>query len=183
MARRKLIEDEKKEQRAVLANGYHALSTGSCSAYRPEFAELGRIFCLAFGATDEELAVAFAVDQSTIGEWKLRYPEFRESCKEGKAIANARVVERLYHSAVGYDLPSVETHRDADGKVVKVIETTKHFPPNPTSLTFFLKNRMPEAFRDRIDPLVNVNNFSGIKIDALSDSQLDALLLRLQKEL
>ncbi len=64
--------------------------------YQEAYAEQARKLCL-LGYTDAELADFFEVSESTINKWKLDYPEFSESIKKGKAVADAEVSDRLCH--------------------------------------------------------------------------------------
>ena len=59
--------------------------------YQEAYAEQARKLCL-LGYTDAELADFFEVSESPINKWKLDYPEFSESIKKGKAVADAEAV-------------------------------------------------------------------------------------------
>lgn len=83
------------------------------------------------GYTDERLASALGVSRSTFSEWKATNAEFADSLKSAKAEADSRVIEALFQRATGYTAP--------DGS---------HIPPHPTAIVFWLKNRMPDQFRD-----------------------------------
>ena len=94
---------------------------GSPTKYKPEYAELGRKYCL-LGATDENLAEFFDVTVTTINNWKIEHPEFFESIKKGKHEADALVAASLYQTAL-------------DG--------------NTTAQIFWLKNRSKAHWRDK----------------------------------
>lgn len=83
------------------------------------------------GYTDAELADFFEVSESTINKWKLDYPEFSESIKKGKAVADAEVSDRLYQRAMGFVAP------DIDIRVIenRIVETPleKYYPPDTTA--------------------------------------------------
>lgn len=119
---------------------------GRPSTYKENYAELaGKVAKL--GATDEDLADVFDVKVSTIDSWKKRHIEFKQALKDGKAIADAEVAQSLYHRATGY------SHREekilvVGGKVQRVM-TTNHYPPDTTSMIFWLKNRRPDLWRDK----------------------------------
>lgn len=107
--------------------------------------------CL-LGAIDSEISDFFNIAESTLNLWKTTYPEFMESIKKGKILADATVSESLYKSANGYE------HEDTDIRVVlnEVVETPimKYYPPNPTSIIFFLKNRQPAKWRDKTEHIL-----------------------------
>lgn len=120
---------------------------GRPTKYRPEYAEQAKRLCENNAFTDAELALFFGVNLSTLHLWKIKHPEFSDSVKIGKGPANERVAKSLYDRAMGYSV--VETDiRVINGKIVKT-DVVKHYPPDPTSLIFYLKNREPDQWRDK----------------------------------
>lgn len=119
---------------------------GAPTLYRPEYADLARKFCL-LGATDEKLAELFEVSVATIYNWKNDNPDFLESCRFGKDIADAEVVDAFFHRAKGY------SHPDVDIRVIQnqIVQTplVKHYPPDTTAAMMWLKNRQPSKWRDK----------------------------------
>lgn len=101
--------------------------------------------CL-IGLRDADLATAFGVSIYSIDKWKQVHPEFKEALKRGKAEADAKVAEALYHKAVGYSHKAVDI-RIVEGDVVKV-PYTKIYPPDTTACIFWLKNRQREHWTD-----------------------------------
>ena len=123
-----------------------AAKTGRPSKYKPEFAAQAAKLCK-LGATDAQLADFFEVAVSTINLWKVQHSEFSESIKVPKAEADERVEQSLYRRALGYE------HDETDIRVVDhaIIQTPtrKHYPPDTTAAIFWLKNRKPDAWRDK----------------------------------
>lgn len=119
---------------------------GRPSRYKPEFADQAKKLCK-LGMIDKELAEFFGVSEQTLNAWKKAHPEFLESLKGGKALADAEVAAKLFHRATGYE------HPDSDIKVInnKVVITpmVKHYPPDTTAAIFWLKNRQPKKWRDK----------------------------------
>ena len=126
-----------------------AARRGRPSKYREEFPEQARKLCL-LGAKDSDLAKFFEVTESTLNEWKKVYPEFSESLKAGKELADAVIADSLYQRAKGYSHKAVKIM--VVDKVVVHEEYTEHYPPDPTSMIFWLKNRRPDLWRDKPDP-------------------------------
>ncbi|MDC9598767.1 terminase [Xenorhabdus anantnagensis] len=116
--------------------------------YQEAYAEQARKLCL-LGYTDKELADFFEVSESTLNNWKHEHPEFLESIKKGKAVADGEVAAKLFHRATGYEHPEDDI-RAVDGKIV-ITPTTKHYPPDTTAAIFWLKNRQKSHWRDKID--------------------------------
>lgn len=119
---------------------------GRPSKYKPELNEQAYRLCL-LGLTDEELANFFTISVDTLNEWKKVHEGFSASIKGGKKDADGDVAKKLLERAMGYSHPDVDI-RVIDGKIVKT-EIIKHYPPDPTALIFWLKNRNPEKWRDK----------------------------------
>lgn len=116
--------------------------------YKPEYVDLARKFCK-LGATDKDLAEALEVTEKTINLWKEKYPEFLQSIKEGKAQADAEVASKLFHRATGYEHPEDDI-RAINGEIV-ITPTIKHYAPDTTAAIFWLKNRRPDLWRDKVE--------------------------------
>lgn len=119
---------------------------GRPTKYKPEFAELAYNYAL-LGATDNQLADFLSVDEATIHRWKQRHPQFCESLKAGKVVADGRVAKSLYQRALGYSHAEEKVFNN-QGEIL-THSTTKHYPPDPTSIIFWLKNRQPELWREK----------------------------------
>ena len=124
------------------------MRTGCPTKYKVEYNLQAQKLCL-LGATDAELADFFEIAESTLNNWKKEHPDFMESIKEGKQLADATVAQSLYKSANGYE------HKDTDIRVVdnQIVETPimKYYPPNATSAIFWLKNRQSAKWRDKTE--------------------------------
>ena len=124
------------------------VNSGRPTKYKPEYSEQARAMAEE-GLTDKQIAKLFGVTKQTLGNSKHMFPQFFASLKAGKKLADEQVVKSLYHRALGYSAP--ETHiTNHKGKITKT-ELVKHYPPDPTSLIFWLKNRDPKNWRDKHD--------------------------------
>ena len=101
------------------------------------------------GLTDLEMITFFNVSERAWNNWKKKYPEFMQSLRDGKAIADADVSISLYKRATGYEHDDVHIS-NYQGEITKT-ELVKHYPPDPTSMIFWLKNRQRGRWKDRID--------------------------------
>jgi hypothetical protein len=138
----------KAKSAAVPAKPKKQAATGRPSSYRAEYAEWAEKLTK-LGATDKELADSFDVVEATINNWKLAHPEFLESIKRGKAIADAEVASKLFHRATGYEHPEDDI-KSVMGEIV-ITPTIKHYPPDTTAAIFWLKNRRPDLWRDKVE--------------------------------
>ena len=101
------------------------------------------------GFTDKQIAKALGVTEQTINNYKKDYPEFFESLKRGKDIADGKVEVALFQRAMGYSHP--DTHISNYQGTITRTEVIKHYPPDPTSMIFWLKNRQPDKWREKQD--------------------------------
>ena len=120
------------------------------SKYKSEFIEQAAKLCK-LGATDIEIADFFEVNVATLYRWKNEYPEFCESLKVSKAVADDRVERSLFARANGYE------HEEVDIRVVngEIVQTPirKLYAPDTTACIFWLKNRRPEEWRDKVETI------------------------------
>ena len=114
--------------------------TKYCIEYNEQVEKLCKL-----GATDKQLADFFNVSEATINTWKLKEPDFLESIKKGKLIADAEVANSLYQRALGYEHKEDKIFNDSGSPLV--VPTTKHYPPDSTACLFWLKNRA--GWRDK----------------------------------
>lgn len=127
---------------------------GRPTDYKPSYCKQAEKLCK-LGATDKQLADFFGTSEKTLNTWKSKYPKFLQSLKEGKSYADAEVVESLYQRAKGYVHDSEEIKVVSDGmsmgsSVVRV-PVKKIYPPDPVSCIFWLKNRQPKLWRDKVE--------------------------------
>ena len=107
------------------------------------------------GATDEEIADFFEVSVATINNWKKEHPEFLESIKKGKLLADANVANRLYERAMGYEHEEEKIFQ-FNGSIMRV-DTVRHYPPDTTAAIFWLKNRQSKKWRDKHEVDANLS--------------------------
>ena len=132
---------------------------GAPTLYKEEYDEQAYKLCL-LGATDKELGGFFNVDERTINNWKIAHPIFFQSIREGKELADMKVVSSLLDSCHDRTIPSQQafkvksvTYND-DGKRVEkeeviVVDIKVGVQANDRSQQFWLKNRHPDKWRDK----------------------------------
>jgi hypothetical protein len=132
---------------------------GRKPAWRDGYLEQARKLA-ALGAIDIEMADFFGVSLKTFTRWKVSKPEFRLALKVTKEAADERVERRLWERAVGYAV-EIEKIVVSRGKVIRV-KTIEHYPPDTTACIFWLKNRQPEKWRDKVDPGLAATQYNFI---------------------
>ena len=138
------------------------MARGRPSSFKPDYIEQARNLC-ELGATEEDLARAFKVTTRTISRWQVTYKDFCLALKMGKAATDERVERSLYRRATGYTFDSEKIFQ-SDGRIIRA-KTKEHVPPDTTAMIFWLKNRRPEAWRDRRE----VTGKDGAPIESLTE--------------
>lgn len=102
--------------------------------------------CARRGFTDQEIADVVGITERTLNNWKNKHPKFFQSLKDWKLGADEKVVRSLFERATGYTCK--ETKAQLDSGEWKTIDMDKHFPPDTAAMTLWLKNRLPDEWRD-----------------------------------
>jgi hypothetical protein len=121
---------------------------GNVTKYRPEFAVIAFRFML-LGSSIENLAKTIGVDRQTIYNWEKAYDDFSAALRSGREAADTAVAARLFQRAMGYTYEAEEI-KIVEGQIERVT-VTKHHPPDPQSAMFWLKNRQPEMWKDKVE--------------------------------
>ena len=98
------------------------------------------------GLTDEQIAKNMGIAPSTLYEWKKKSKEFSESLKKGKEVVDFEVENALLKRALGYEYEE-ETYEN--GILTKKVK--KHVAPDTTAQIFWLKNRKPNTWKDKVE--------------------------------
>lgn len=121
------------------------------------------------GLTEGQIAHNMGISEQTLNVWKNRFPEIVESLKKGKAPVDFKVENALLKRALGYTYEEVvrEIRELPDGQVEKhTKKTTKIVLPDVTAQIFWLKNRRPDKWRDKIE---QVDTTAYEKMDSILD--------------
>ena len=107
------------------------------------------------GLSDEDIAKAINVDRSTIYAWKKTYPAISDALKEGKLVADLAVESALFKKATGFTVTDTKTTSFLDKETGELVEgksevTTKHILPDTLAIMFWLKNRRPDLWKDKV---------------------------------
>lgn len=125
---------------------------GRPTKYLKEYCEQAYKLCL-LGATDAQLGDFFEVSEQTINTWKKKHPEFLESMKRGKDVADAEMAHSLFHRGIGYSHEAVKIITVSDGNNmgshVEKVPYVEHYPPDTAAAFIWLKNRRPDLWRDK----------------------------------
>ncbi|OON96000.1 MAG: hypothetical protein ATN36_06550 [Epulopiscium sp. Nele67-Bin005] len=116
------------------------------------------------GATEKEIYTNLGVTRQTWISWKNKYSEFAKTLQNANINPNLHVENALYRKATGqYLAKETKTTTDETGAIVTKVITEKEGVPDVGAITFWLKNRCPDKWKDKI---VQVEE---IEIEDISD--------------
>jgi transcriptional regulator with XRE-family HTH domain len=173
-----------KAKRTIKKGSKKKEKEGRPTNYRKEYAEQAYKMCL-LGHTDAELANFFEVTEQTINNWKRAHPEFFESVKKGKAIADAEVADRLFQRAMGFEHDSEEIKvmydKDTSQQEIVRVPVRKVYPPDTTAAIFWLKNRQKEKWREKTET-ENKNTNTNYNSEPLTSEQIKEINKALEND-
>lgn len=116
------------------------------------------------GLSDEQISHNMGITTSTFYAWENKFSEITEAIKKGKAPVDIAVENALLKSALGYTVKvkkavkiREERQKVGEGKIVteriEYVDEEVYIPPSNAAQIFWLKNRMPDRWRDKpVDP-------------------------------
>lgn len=107
------------------------------------------------GLTDKEIADKIQISRSTLSEWKKKYQIISDTLKENKESADFKVENSLFKRAIGYEYKEITKKAKWNPKknkyeMVTIKEITKQVAPDTTAQIFWLKNRQPKNWREKV---------------------------------
>ena len=104
------------------------------------------------GLTDAQIAHNMNISRATLYEWRKQFPVIFDALKKGKEVADYEVENALFKSALGYFIEEEDTTavQARDGSITKTIRKHKRWiAPSIGAQAFWLKNKLPEKWRDK----------------------------------
>jgi hypothetical protein len=115
------------------------------------------------GLIGKQISHNMGIAHGTLCEWQNTFPELAEAIKRGRKVKDLEVENSLLQRATGYQYEEDVYEPDEDGNLVVVKRVLKSQAPDVTAQIFWLKNRNPSEWRDKVEIQ---NEHSGtIKID------------------
>ncbi len=114
----------------------------------------------------KDIAKALGIAVQTLYEWCNKHQEIAYAIKKYRNLANISVENALLKNALGYQTKEVKRERrrikgDEYGMVLTE-EIDKEVQGNTAAQIFWLKNRMPEKWKDKIEQSITFNNVEAM---------------------
>ena len=108
------------------------------------------------GLNDLQIAAKLGISKTAYYKYQREHAEFSEAIKKGKAPVDSDVENALLKRALGYEYEEVSTEYGKDEKTgkptpIKTKRVKKFIPPDTGAIAFWLKNRKPDQWREKID--------------------------------
>lgn len=144
------------------------------------------------GLTDEEIARQIGISRSTLVEWKKKYPPIKKALSAGKDFADRLVEDSLYKKAMGFYVFEQKAFKvknieyDENGKKIsekeelQTAEERHYIEPDIKAIIFWLKNRKPEIWKEKIEENSVDEEGSGVLI--LTPSQVEKISREVKNE-
>lgn len=97
------------------------------------------------GLTNEQIANNIGINVKTLYDWKNKESNICNALKKGKEVVDIEVENALLKKALGYKYDEVTYENGVETKRV-----TKEVQPDTTAQIFWLKNRKPDKWRDKV---------------------------------
>ena len=121
---------------------------GRRTTFHPAYCKQAGVLA-GYGLKLNQIAQALGVTPQTISGWRNKYPEFDEAITSAKLDIDRQVEAALFQRATGYDAP--DTHvSQFEGRIIKT-PLIKHYPPDITAASLWLRNRQPQRWRDKTE--------------------------------
>ena len=107
------------------------------------------------GLSDEDIAKSIGINKATLYRWKAKSAVISDTLKEGKLVADLAVESALFKKATGFTVTDTKTTSFLDKESGELVEgksevTTKHILPDTLAIMFWLKNRRPDLWKDKV---------------------------------
>lgn len=137
------------------------------------------------GLTDEQIAHNIGISRKTLAEWKKKYSDIGDTLKKGKEIVDIEVENALYKKATGFTVEVLKPiklkevkyengRKVSEKEYVQMVTEEEYHPPETAAQVFWLKNRRPDKWRDKVEAVDDATNAPIINITVSAATPADA---------
>lgn len=133
------------------------------------------------GLSDEQIARDnIGVRPETFCRWKAQFPQLSQALKKGRAPIAFEIENQFIKSSLGYKVTlkkpvklKEEKSVPGKGKIVseriEYVEEEIYIKPETANQIFYLKNHMPDIYKDRREEVVTASIVDQTTIDEIED--------------
>jgi len=114
------------------------------------------------GMTLKQCADVFGVNETTVQDWLKNDKRFEDAWMRGRVHPDHLVEQALFRRAVGYQIEEVVQEKNAVGIVTKEKRTLREIAPSEIACFFWLKNRLPHLWQERVQHDVTFRDLMDI---------------------
>lgn len=117
------------------------------------------------GLTLDDIAHNLGITRQTLNQYKNKHEELKKALDTGREVADIRVENALYKRATGFTRleQKIITARTPDGETIpQIVNFEKYYPPDVSAITWWLKNRKPDVWRDKIEEAMEISEVQDI---------------------
>ncbi|MBU5449191.1 hypothetical protein [Acetivibrio sp. MSJd-27] len=121
------------------------------------------------GLSDDAISARLGIGRSTFYRYKKSRPAFEQALERGRHSVDSEVEKALFKKATGYvqrvrkpvKLKEIEYENGKkvrESERLEIAEEEQYYPPDTNSALFWLKNRCPEKWRDKLEQETEAGN-------------------------
>lgn len=103
------------------------------------------------GLIGKQISHNMGINHATLCEWQNKFPELGEAIKMGRRVKDFEVENSLLQRATGYQYEEEVSELNEYGELIVVKKVLKSQAPDVAAQIFWLKNRQPELWRDKVE--------------------------------
>jgi hypothetical protein len=121
------------------------------------------------GATDKMVMEHLGVSEQSFYNYKREHKEFADAVFQSRTIADSMVENALYRRALGYT-KTIQEQKINKADTVVTLEKQVHYPADVGAIAFWLKNRKPTSWKDKLPVAADDEDALKDTVDALMAS-------------
>ena len=118
--------------------------------------------------TVDEICKILGISTNTFYMWKNKNPDLNKGIIASRAVADDLVEISLLQNALGVSVKETKVFC-VDGEIIEHT-VDKHFAPSVSAQIFWLKNRRPEEWRERVEIVTDPDDHVIIPIKDVGSS-------------
>ena len=131
----------------------------------------------------EQIAANMGITRETLRQWRNTYPAISSALKSGRDVADRNVENALYKRALGYEYKETTIEPNDVGEMVVTKVVQKQVAPDTTAGIFWLKNRKPKEWRDRVEKAITGADGGPLNVQQIADADIDKRIAELESKL